>query len=191
MTKALKILFLAIASFFICFWTNEKALEVLLDKVFFNTLSILIGLSIAIVGIFLGSVNSLYLSLYKMIKKDGTQFTDSEIEDIKSGLNGLIKELKDNSLMSIYGLVSTILLFIFKTIDIPFIKWFIDSAVLTKVFIIHFSIIFIAILIFWSIIDSVKVVFDITKSFELTKDKTATNKGLADSGTGRTKSKQR
>lgn len=191
MNKALKILLLAIASFFICFWTNEKALEVLLDKVFFNTLSILIGLSIAIVGIFLGSVNSLYLSLYKMIKKDGTQFTDSEIEDIKAGLNGLIKELKDNSLLSIYGLVVIILLFIFKTIDIPFIKWFIDSPVLTKVFTIHFFIIFIATLIFWSIIDSVKVVFDITKSFELTKDKTATNKGIANSRAGRNKSKQR
>lgn len=178
MTKLLKILILAIASFFICFWTNEKALEVLLDKVFFNTLSILIGLSIAIVGIFLGSVNSLYLSLYKMIKKDGSQFTDSEIEEIKSGLNDLIEELKDNSLLSIYGLVAIILLFIFKTIDIPFVKWFIDSAVLTKVFTIHFFIIFIATLIFWSIIDSVKVVFDITKSFELTKDNTTTNKDI-------------
>lgn len=175
MIKLLKILLLVIASFCVCFWTNEKSLEALLDKVFFNTLSILIGLSIAIVGIFLGSVNSLYLSLYKMIKKDGTQFSDAEIEEIKAGLNGLIKELKDNALLSIYGLVVIIILYIFKTMDIPYIKWFIESNLLTKNLIIHVAIIFISSLIFWSIIDSVKVVFNITKSFELTKDKAATN----------------
>lgn len=172
MTKIIKILLIVMFAFFICLWTNEKELVALLDKVFFNTLSILIGLSIAIVGIFLGSVNSLYLSLYKMIKKDGTQFSDMEINEIKEGLNSLIKELKDNSLLSIYGLVIIIFLYILKTIDIPFLKWFIDSELLTKNFTIHLSIIFISALIFWSIIDSVKVVFDITKSFELTKDKT-------------------
>jgi len=175
MTKLLKISLLLIASFCVCIWTNEKLLEALLDKVFFNTLSILIGLSIAIVGIFLGSVNSLYLSLYKMIKKDGTQFTDEEIEGIKTGLNSLIKELKDNSLLSIYGLVAIIILYIFKTMDIPFIKWFIESKIFTKNLTIHVAIIFISTLIFWSIIDSVKVVFNITKSFELTKDKATTN----------------
>jgi hypothetical protein len=175
MTKLLKILFLLIASFCVCNWTNEKLLEALLDKVFFNTLSILIGLSIAIVGIFLGSVNSLYLSLYKMIKKDGTQFTDEEIDGIKTGLNSLIKELKDNSLLSIYGLVAIIILYIFKTMDIPFVKWFIESNIFTKNLTIHVTIIFISTLIFWSIIDSVKVVFNITKSFELIKDTAATN----------------
>lgn len=86
MIKYLKILALFIISFFMCYWTKEEKIDVLLDKVFFNTLSILIGLSIAIVGIFLGSINSLYLSLYKMIKKDGSKFTDTEIDYIKVGL---------------------------------------------------------------------------------------------------------
>jgi hypothetical protein len=157
-------------SYFICLWTKETILEILLDKIFFNTLSILIGLTIAIVGIFLGSVNSLYLSLYKMVKKDGTQFSDSEIESIKIGLDSLIKELKQNSLLSIYGLVTIILLYIFKTIDIPHIRWFIHSCVITKNFTIHLFIIFISALIFWTIIDSIKVVFSITKSFEFTRE---------------------
>ena len=171
MIKILKIFALIISSFLICFWTNEKSIDNLLDKVFFNTLSILIGLSIAIVGIFLGSINSLYLSLYKMVKKDGSIFTDQEIEDIKDGLSSMVEELKDDAFLSIYGLVAILILFVFKTLNIPFIKWFIDSAIITKSFAINFTIIFISMLIFWSIIDSVKVVFKITQAFELTKDK--------------------
>lgn len=158
-------------SFFICYWTNEKMIETLLDKVFFNTLSILIGLSIAIVGIFLGSINSLYLSLYKMIKKDGSQFTDDEINQIKAGLKEMIKELSDDTFLSIYGLIAIILLFVTKTIDFPHIYWFVESKTITKGFTINVFIIFISTLIFWSIVDSVKVVFKITNAFELTKDK--------------------
>ena len=106
-----------------------------------------------------------------MVKKDGSIFTDQEIEDIKDGLSSMVEELKDDAFLSIYGLVAILILFVFKTLNIPFIKWFIDSAIITKSFAINFTIIFISMLIFWSIIDSVKVVFKITQAFELTKDK--------------------
>lgn len=171
MIKYIKILGLFIMSFIICYWTNEKIIDDLLDKVFFNTLSILIGLSIAIVGIFLGSINSLYLSLYKMIKKDGSQFTNEEIDQIKVGLKNMTQELRDDTFLSIYSLIAIILLFVIKSIDIPNIHWFVDSKTITKGFTINILIIFISTLIFWSIVDSVKVVFKITNAFELTKDK--------------------
>jgi hypothetical protein len=171
MSKIIKILALFVSAFLICFWTKEQNIDNLLDKVFFNTLSILIGLSIAVFWIFLGSINSLYLSLYKMIKKDGSIFTDEEIEEIKKGLSDLVKELKDNAFLSIYGLVVILILFVLKTIDIPSVKWFIESPILSKSFCINVLIIFISMLIFWSIIDSVNVVFKITQAFELTKDK--------------------
>lgn len=171
MIKYFKALGLLIISFLICYWTSEEMINNLLDKVFFNTLSILIGLSIAIVGIFLGSINSLYLSLYKMIKKDGSQFSDEEIQAIKDGLNDLITELRDDTFLSVYGLISIIIAFVMKYIDIPSVKWFIDSAVFTKTFCINTLIIFISTLIFWSIVDSVKVVFKITNAFELVKEK--------------------
>lgn len=171
MSKYLKAVGLFAFSFLICFWTKEEMINNLLDKVFFNTLSILIGLSIAIVGIFLGSINSLYLSLYKMIKKDGSQFTDSEIQNIKDGLNGLIKELREDTFLSIYSLIFIIVAFVFKYIDIPYVKWFIDSPTFTKAFTINTLIIFVSSLIFWSIVDSVKVVFKITNAFELVREK--------------------
>jgi hypothetical protein len=153
-----------------CYWTPEEKIDILLDKVFFNTLSILIGLSIAIVGIFLGSINSLYLSLYKMIKTDGSLFSDEEIAQIKVGLKSMIKELRDNTFLSVYSLIAIILLFVIKSVDIPAIKWFIESNIITKNFTINVCIIFISSLIFWSIVDSVKVVFKITNAFELTKN---------------------
>src|SRR5687767_648870 len=123
MIKYLKAFVLLAFSFLICYWTKEEMINSLLDKVFFNTLSILIGLSIAIVGIFLGSINSLYLSLYKMIKNDGSQFTDPEISKIKEGLNDLIKELREDTFLSIYSLITIIIAFVLKYIDIPKIKW--------------------------------------------------------------------
>lgn len=170
MIKYLKIAGLLLFSFLVCYWTNESMINGLLDKVFFNTLSILIGLSIAIVGIFLGSINSLYLSLYKMIKKDGSQFTDTEIMEIKNGLNGLIRELRENTFLSIYGLILIIISFVVKYINISKIRWFVDSNIFTKNFCINTIIIFISALIFWSIVDSIKVVFKITNAFELVKD---------------------
>jgi len=171
MIKYIKTIGLLAVSFLICYWTSEEMINNLLDKVFFNTLSILIGLSIAIVGIFLGSINSLYLSLYKMIKKDGSQFTDEEIQAIKNGLNDLITELREDTFLSVYGLISIIIAFVLKYIDIPRVKWFIDSTIFTKTFCVNTLIIFISTLIFWSIVDSVKVVFKITDAFELVKDK--------------------
>jgi hypothetical protein len=171
MIKFFKILALFIISFFMCYWTKEEKIDILLDKVFFNTLSILIGLSIAIVGIFLGSINSLYLSLYKMIKKDGSQFSDIEIDTIKDGLSDMIKELRDDTFLSVYSLITIIVLFVIKSIDFPYIHWFIESTVITKNFSVNVFIIFISTLIFWSIVDSVKVVFKITNAFELVKDK--------------------
>jgi hypothetical protein len=171
MIRVLKIIALLLLAVLICLWTSEKAIDNLLDKVFFNTLSILIGLSVAIVGIFLGSINSLYLSLYKMVKTDGKQFNDEEIQKIKDGLDILIKELKENTFLAVYGLIIIIVAFVTKYIDIPRIRWFIDSETASKAFFINVLIIFISELILWSIVDSVKVVFKITKAFELVKDK--------------------
>lgn len=78
--------------------------------------------------------------------------------------------MQDDTFLSVYSLIAIIILFVFKSIDFPFIHWFIDSTVFTKNYSVNVFIIFISTLIFWSILDSVKVVFKITKAFELVKD---------------------
>lgn len=158
-------------SFLVCFFTDEKTLSTLLEKLIFNAVSILVGLSIAIIGIFLSSINTIYLSIYKIIKtKDQQIFTEQEIQNIKSQLSDLVDELKSNTLFSLYTFIGILLLFFLKEIAIPHLQWLIKDTFLTKVFCANLVILFGNFLIFWSIIDSVKVVFDITKAFELIRD---------------------
>lgn len=162
---------LLLLSFIICFFTDEKNLSLLLEKLIFNAVSILVGLSIAIIGIFLSSINTIYLSIYKIVKtKDQQIFTDQEIQKIKSQLSDLVDELKSNALFSLYSFITVIILFFIKEINIPHLQWFISDTFLTKTFCINLMILFGNFLIFWAIIDSVKVVFDITKAFELMRD---------------------
>ncbi|MBP6755495.1 MAG: hypothetical protein KA210_05045 [Bacteroidia bacterium] len=143
-------------------------LSSLLEKLIFNAVSVLVGLSIAIIGIFLSSINTIYLSIYKILKtKDQQVFTKKEINKIKDGLSELVEELKENAIFTLFAFIIILTLFFIKDLDLPYIKWFIESSVITKEFVINLLILLGNFLIFWSIIDSTKVVFNITKFFEL------------------------
>ena len=149
---------------------NQNTLSLLLEKMIFNAVAVLVGLSIAVVGIFLSSINTMYLSIYRLTKtKDNHTFTEDEIQEIKSGLTELVNELKDNALFSLYAFIVILVLFFLKEIDIPKVRWFIESALITKTFVLNLIILVGNFLIFYAIIDSTKVVFKITKAFELMK----------------------
>lgn len=149
---------------------DQDKLSQLLEKIIFNAVAVLVGLSIAVVGIFLSSINTMYLSIYRLTKtRDDHTFSDSEIQEIKSGLTELVDELKENALFSLYAFITVLVLFFLKEIDIPNIKWFIESNLLSKTFVLNTIILIGNFLIFYAIIDSTKVVFKITKAFELTK----------------------
>ncbi|MGC6423010.1 MAG: hypothetical protein ACON47_03745 [Flavobacteriaceae bacterium] len=96
----------------------------LLEKLIFNSVSILVGLSIAIVGIFLSSINTVYLSIHRLTKsKNGEEsFTDEQIELIKSKLTDLVDELKENSLFSLYTFLLVVILFFIKEADFPYLN---------------------------------------------------------------------
>jgi hypothetical protein len=171
MTTKLKILtFIGIFIFatILTLYIEPVKLSGLLEKLIFNAISVLVSLSIAIIGIFLSSTNTIYLSIYKILKtKDQQVFTKIEIKKIKDGLSELIDELKENAIFTLLAFIITLTLFFIKDLDLPYIKWFIESSVVTKEFVINFFILLCNFLIFWAIIDSTKVVFSITKFFEL------------------------
>jgi uncharacterized protein YkvS len=147
---------------------EQVKLSGLLEKLIFNAVSVLVGLSIAIIGIFLSSINTIYLSIYKILKtKDQQIFTKTEIKEIKDGLSDLVDELKENAVFTLFAFIITLTLFFIKDLDLPYIKWFIESSVVTKEFVMNLLILLGNFLIFWAIIDSTKVVFRITKAFEL------------------------
>jgi len=146
-------------------------LSILLEKFIFNTVSILVGLSVAIVGIFLSSINSLYLSIYKIIKvKDSQVFSNDDIDLIKRSLDGIVEELKQNVLFTLIVYLVILLFFFIKDLDLPHIKWFVESDLVTKGFVINNIILIGNFSIFWAIIDSILVVFKITNAFQLMKN---------------------
>jgi hypothetical protein len=169
-----KILFISaiiLASIVLGLFIKPTVLDELLEKIVFSAVSILVGLSIAVAGIFLGSINTIYLSIYKIKKsKDKTTITEEDISKIKSGLSDIVDELKDNAIFSVLTFIIIILLFLIKEMNIPFIKWFIEGSICTKSFIINIFVLIGTFLIFWTIYDSLKVVFKITKAFELIKE---------------------
>lgn len=170
-SKIYTILGIFISSVFISLLINQNVLSELLEKMIFNAVAVLVGLSIAVIGIFLSSINSMYMSIYRLTKtKDNHTFSDQEIQEIKQGLSGLVDELKENALFSLYTFITVLVLFFFKEIDIPYIKWFIEIKILSKVYMLNTLILLGNFLIFYAIIDSTKVVFRITKAFELMKD---------------------
>jgi hypothetical protein len=105
-----------------------------------------------------------------MIKSDGSVFSDSDLDLIKNGISGLVFELKENTFLTIYGLIIILLSLVAKYIDIPFVQWFIVSDLIKKEFCINTLIIFISSLMIWSIVDSIKVIFSMTKAFAYIKN---------------------
>ena len=171
--KILIFILILVLSIWLNIFIDPSTMKPLLEKLIFNSVSILVGLSIAIVSIFLSSINTVYLSIYRLTKsKNGEEsFTDEQIELIKSKLTDLVDELKENSLFSLYTFLLVVILFFIKEADFPYIKWFIEVNIITKAFVFDTIILIGNFLIFWSIIDSMKVVFKISKAFELIKEK--------------------
>lgn len=169
MNKKIAIFGLILAvSLFLSIFIKPIDMNDLLEKLVFNAVSILVGLSIAVVGIFLGSINGMYLSIYKIIKtKNQTILTEKEIIKIKNGLSEIVDELKQNAVFSLFCFIAVLICFFLKVINIPYFHWFIDGALFTKEFFLNLSILIGNFLIFYAIIDSILVVFHITKAFEL------------------------
>ena len=167
-TKILIFIGLSVLALILSLYIDQKILSSLLEKIIFNAVSVLVGLSIAIIGIFLSSINTIYLSIYKIVKTRNQEiFTQEEIQEIKSSLSDLVDELKQNAIFTLFVFIATLIFFFFKELNLPYVKWFIESNLITKGFVLNYFILLGNFLIFWAIIDSTQVVFKITKAFEL------------------------
>ena len=67
-SKILILLLILFVSFSLNALIEPNVMKPLLEKLIFNSVSILVGLSIAVVGIFLSSINTVYLSIYRLTK---------------------------------------------------------------------------------------------------------------------------
>lgn len=173
MNKWLKILLTFAFAFVICLCAKQTDISTFIEKVVLNLIAILVGLAVAIVGVFLGSVNNLYLSLYKIVKtqKDDELLNEKEVDSIRNGLDKLVNELKENAIFSLVMYLIILFLFLWTYMDIPYIKWFVDGTFFTKIFAANLLTLFFTGLEFIAVIDSVLTTFQITEGFSKLKVK--------------------
>ncbi len=160
-----------IFAIFVNLLVNESVYNQIVDKILFNSISVFVGISIAVIGIFLGSINHIYVSIFQVLNQDEgtTKLTSDEIWTIKGNLDGVAKELKDNTIFSLSAFVATVVLIILKPLDIPYVTWFIDPTILTKPQCLNIAITLAYGLIIHAVIDTCIVIFKVSGFFRLTK----------------------
>lgn len=165
----LLVVFLIVA-YFLCLWMENKRLIIILDKLIFGTTATFVGLTIAITGIFLTSVNTIYLNLFKVLKSDDKVFSDSDILEIKNGLSEVVGELKDNTVFIVIAYAIIIMTYFLREIDVPLIIWFVDHHLFSERLVLNSFMLSICMLIYYGIWDSIQVIFRIVKFFEFVKE---------------------
>src|SRR5699024_5602524 len=83
MKAIIKILFIALVSFVLSIFIDKASLNYLVEKFIFSATLIMVGLTIAVIGIFMGNINSLYLSLIDLFNKIKTIDEGGKREIIK------------------------------------------------------------------------------------------------------------
>ena len=139
------------------------ALEPILDKLLFNTLSILIGLTILISSVLI------FTSKPQLIKVKGGKKKKERIYQINT--NELTVYFKKNIYFSLFTFIILIGLILIKEMQLPNLKWQLIQQPLSLRFFYNALLIFGIILIFWSIIDFIKLIFNFKHSIAPLKSK--------------------
>lgn len=163
--KTLLIVAIAFAiSYILVIGIPQVHVKEILEKVVFSTISVLVGASVAVTGIFLGSLNTIATNIF-----DSNSFSDEEKEGLSEIMNNVNSDLKENTLFSIISLLGSVFLYAYKFIDIPNVVWPFQSSFLNKYTIIDTLIFTLMILIFYAVFVSVTAIFKMTAGFMLIK----------------------
>lgn len=168
MKAAFKLILILIGSFLLSVFVNPKQLDYLVSEVIFTASYIMVGLTIAIISIFMGNINRLYLSLLDIFNRNKS-ITEDEKKNILNKLNDIKKELKQNVTYTILAFVVIIILFFFKQINIPEVEWPLNN--FTKDFLSNVLITSISFSIILAVYDSINGAFSLSNAVKLTKKK--------------------
>ena len=163
------IILLFIFTFLICKGVDPEKLDKLVNTVIFNSITVLVGILIAIIGIFIGSLSSINISIFKFVRGNKDNLSNDEIEKIVYTIEEIVSELKDNTILSLFSFIIIILLIFLKEVSVPYMQWIFADTFYTKEFALNHIILFLSSLIFYAIIDSTLTIFKIAESFRFQK----------------------
>ncbi len=160
--KIILYLMLIELSIAINYFTPTNTLDPILEKILFNSISIFLGMKF-LLSFFLKFISKPQLIKIKANskKKKKNKFTYR--------LHSLVitPELKKNILFSFYTYIVLVVLVLIKEIQLPNLKWQLIEQPYFLKFFLNSIMLFGIMLIFWSIIDFIKLIFNL--KFSLTK----------------------
>ena len=130
-------------------------LDTIIDKLLFNTLTILIGLTILISSVLIFTSKP---QLIKIKSKKKKKKKNTFIYQINN--RALIADFKKNIFFSLFTFLILIGLILIKEMHIPNLKWQLTQQPFYLKFFYNTLLIFGIVLIFWSIIDFIKLIFN-------------------------------
>ena len=148
------------------YFTPINTLDPILDKILFNSISIFIGMK------FLLSFFLKFTSKPQLLKIKANSKKNKK-NKIKYRLQSLAitTELKNNVFFSLYTYIVLIGLVLIKEMHLPNLKWKLIEQPYFLKFFFNSIMIFGIMLIFWSIIDFIKLIFNLKYSLTKVKSK--------------------
>jgi hypothetical protein len=147
-------------SFALNYFIPIAVIEPILNKIIFNTLTILIGLTILISSVLIFTSKPQLITINKKSKKKKKKKKGKETLIYQINSEGLLVHFKKNIFFSLITFIILIGLILVKEIQIPNLKWQLNQQPLFLKFLFNALLIFGTILIFWCIIDFVKLIFN-------------------------------
>ena len=146
------------------YFTPTNDLDPILDKILFNSISIFIGLK------FLLSFFLKFTSKPHLLKIKANSKKKNKIKYRLQSVD-ITTDLKNNVFFSLYTYIVLIGLVLFKEMHLPNLKWQLIEQPYFLKFFFNSIMIFGIMLIFWSIIDFIKLIFNLKYSLTKVKSK--------------------
>ncbi len=162
--KAFKIVAICILTYTICHatiaWIGGDR-TFLIHDVTFSYFSLVAGLLIGAVGVFLGTIGN----LYSLIAKDKNISVNDRCE-IVGFISAAVREVKHDVLFTITSLAVVVALQFFKAVDIPGIRWPLSFNLATKAIVSDAIAVCLATLALFAIFDYIRVMFLLHRHYE-------------------------
>ena len=148
------VLFAAFAISFVLVLLSPSYSTSLIKDFLIPILSILAGVLLAAVGIFLASLGNLYAMVREIAKA-----RSANIQKYLLLIKGAVNEVKADVLLILYSIPLAVLLIYISSVDLPFIQWPFTGKVLTKNVVLSTLVLTLLLLDFYAVFDCVKAMF--------------------------------
>jgi hypothetical protein len=158
--RSIIIVIVAIAIAYLLVFVSPTYSSKLINDFLVPILSILSGVLLAAVGVFLASLGNLYAIVHERANR-----RNADISKYLALIKGAVKETKSNVMLILCSIPIVVLIIYIKAVDIPFAQWPFTSAMLAKALVLSTAALTLLLLDFYAVYDCVKAMFRINDHY--------------------------